>query len=241
VHGEVVLAIPGGKGAGVAAFRKKTGELAWKTGDDKAAYASPIAVAVGGQTQFVFFTTPGLLAVNAEGKELWRVPWHTEFDCNICTPLVVGDRLFVTSGEENGGAMYALSAGDAPSVVWESKGKKSVMLNYWANAVAHEGYLYGLSGEFSAKIHLNCVDAATGKLMWSRQDFGKGAITLADGHLFITTKPGDLVLVRANPEKYEEKARITILGENRTSPTIAAKKMYLRDRKDIMCLDLAGK
>jgi outer membrane protein assembly factor BamB len=242
IHGDLVLAIPGGPGAGVVAFNKKTGEFAWKVGDDKAAYATPIEVKVGGQTQIIFFTASGLLAVAPDqGKELWRVPWHTEYDCNICTPLVVGDKLFVSSGEGNGGVMYELSAGGPPTVVWESKGKKSVMLNYWANAVAHDGFLYGLSGEFSGKIHLNCVDAKTGKLMWSQENFGKGAITLADGHLFITTKPGDLVLVRANPQKYEEKARVTVLGENRTVPTIANKKLYLRDRQNILCLDIAGK
>jgi outer membrane protein assembly factor BamB len=115
------------------------------------------------------------------------------------------------------------------------------MINYWANSVEHQGYLYGLAGEFDKKIHLNCVDAKTGKLMWSQKDFGKGAITLADGHLFMTTKKGDLVLVRANPTMYEEKARIALLGENRTSPTIADKRLYLRDRENIYCLDIAGK
>ncbi len=241
IDGSLVLAIPGAKGAGVAAFDKKSGKLAWKLGDDVAAYASPVPVTVGGQRQLIFFTAAGLLASSTEGKELWRVPWPTEFNCNICTPLVVGDHLFVSSGEEVGCAMFHLSAGGSPEVAWESKGPASVMLNYWANTVEHNGYLYGLSGEFSKKIHLNCVDAKTGKLQWSHKDFGKGAITLADGHLFITTKKGDLVLVRANPQKYEEKARVSMLGENRTSPTIAEKRLFLRDRENIYCLDIAGK
>ena len=242
VAGEFVYAVPGGKGAGVAAFHKTTGKLAWKTGDDKAAYASPIPVTVAGQKQVIYFTATGVLAVTADaGKELWRMPWKTEFDCNICTPLLIGaDLLFVTSGEEVGCGLYKLSAAE-PMPVWESKGGNSVMMNYWANAVAHNGYLYGLSGEFNKKIDLNCVDLKTGKLMWSQKEFGKGALTLADNHLFITTKKGDLVLVKANPAQYEEKARVTMIGENRTSPTIADKRLYLRDRQNIYCLDIAGK
>lgn len=242
VDGDLVYAIPGANGAGVAAFNKTTGKLAWKTGDDHAAYASPVPLSIGGQKRVVFFTAAGVLAVSAdEGKELWRLPWKTEFDCNIATPLLIGnDLLFVTSGEEVGCAMYKLSAGD-PELVWESKGGKSVMMNYWANAVHLDGYLYGLSGEFNKRIHLNCVDLKTGKLMWSKEDFGKGSLTLADRHLFITTKKGDLVLVQPNPTKYEEKARVTILAENRTVPTIAGKRLYLRDRQDIYCLDIAGK
>jgi outer membrane protein assembly factor BamB len=241
IDGNLVLAIPGAAGAGVAAFDKHNGKPVWKLGDDKAAYASPVAVTVGGQRQLIFFTAAGVLGSSADGKELWRVPWKTEFDCNICTPLVLGDNLFVTSGEQVGCAMFRLSPGGAPEVVWQSKGKKGVMTNYWANSIAYEGYLYGLSGEFDKRIDLNCVDAKTGKLAWSQEDFGKGAITLADGHLFITTKKGDLVLARANPQKYEEKARVSLLGENRTVPTIAAKRLYLRDREHIYCLDIAGK
>lgn len=243
VEGNLVYAIPGAPGAGVAAFDAVTGKLAWKTGNDKAAYASPMPLTVGGRKQMLFFNAAGLLAVAPDnGKELWRIDWTTEFDCNIATPLLVGaDRLFVSSGEGVGCALYELSADGPPREVWASKGKKSVMINYWANSVAHDGHLYGLSGEFDKRIDLNCVELATGKLKWSQPGIGKAALTLADGHLFITTKKGDVVLVRADPGKYEEKARLTgFLGENRTVPTIANRRLYLRDRQSIVCLDLSS-
>lgn len=242
VDGDLVYAIPGGKGAGVAAFDKKTGKLAWKTGDDGAAYATPVPVTVAGQKQVIFFTATGLLAVTADqGKELWRVSWKTEYDCNIVTPLVVGkDLLFVTSGEEVGCALFKLS-GTTPEIAWESKGGKSVMMNYWANPIVHDGHLYGLSGEFNKKIHFNCVDLKTGKLVWSQQDFGKGALTLADGHIFASTKKGDLVLIEPSPTKYQEKARFKLMSDNRTVPTIADKRLYVRDKQTIYCLDVAGK
>ena len=240
IEGELALAIPGAKGAGVAAFDKKTGKLVWKLGDDKAGYATPIAVTVGGQRQIIFFTASGLLAVSPAGKELWRVAWTTEYDCNIATPLVIGDKLFVSSGEEVGCALFQLKTEGPPDVVWESKGAKSSMLNYWANTVMHDGHLYGFSGEFSKRIDLRCVDLATGKVKWSQDGFGKGSVTLADGHLFITTKKGDLVLVRATPERFDEKARVTVLGENRTVGTIANKRLYLRDKEKIVCLDIGA-
>ena len=34
---------------------------------------------------------------------------------------------------------------------------------------------------------------------------------------------------------------MALLTENRTVPTISEKRLYLRDRKDIYCLDIAGK
>ncbi len=241
IDGDTVLAIPGAKGAGVAAFHKLTGKRIWKTGDDKAAYASPVAVTVGGRRQVIFFTAPGLLAVAADtGKELWRVPWVTAYDVNICTPLLAGKRLFVASGEQVGSALFELTADGPPKVVWESRGKMGVMTTYWANAVIHDGYLYGLSGEFDKVIDLNCVELATGKLMWSRKKFGKAALTLAQGQLFLVTKTGDLVLVHCNPKGYLERGRVRLLGDNRTVPTLADRRLYLRDLQNIYCLDVAA-
>lgn len=239
LDGDRLYVLPGAKGAGVAALNKNTGDVLWKTGNDKAAYAAPVAVTVGGKRQAVFFTADGLLAVQAEdGKELWRVPWKTEYDVNICTPLALGDTLFVASGEKVGSTLFRLGAGK-PDVVWASKGTRGVMTTYWANAVAHDGHLYGVSGEFDSVINFNCVDLKTGKLVWSKERFGKASVTLADGHLFVTTKPGDLVLIRATPKGYEEKVRVKgILGDNRTVPTIADGRLYLRDRKQILCLDI---
>lgn len=244
VVGDLVFAVPGAKGAGVAAFDKKTGKLAWKTSDDKAAYATPVAATVEGKQQIVFFNAAGLLAVAPkDGKELWRVPWKTEFDCNIATPLVVGgDKLFVSSGEKVGCTLFQLKAESPPEVIWESKGPKSVMINYWATSIEAGGHLYGLSGEFDKRISLVCVDATTGKRTWTQEEFGLAALMEADGLLFITTKKGDLVLARATPKKYEEMARVRgILGDNRTMPTLSQGRLYLRDREKILCLDVAGK
>ncbi len=242
IDGDVVLVIPGAPGASVAALHKSSGEIAWKAGDDKAAYASPAILKVGDTRQAIFFTANKLWAVDdATGRELWSVPWVIEYRVNICTPLVVGQRLFVSTGEKAGCAMFEPQAKGPPKVVWEKKGPKSTMLNYWANSVVHGKHLYGLSGEFDKSIDLNCVDLDTGNLVWSQKKFGKGAITLAAGHLFITTKAGDLVLVEATPTAYREKARLVeYLGENRTVPTISNGKMFLRDREHIYCLDITA-
>ena len=115
IAGDLVLAIPGAKNAGVAAFDKKTGDVVWKTGSDKAAYASPVVADVGGQKQAIFFTAVGLLGVTLDkGAELWRVAWPAEFDCNIATPLLLpGNKLFVSSGEGNGCALLELQASGA--------------------------------------------------------------------------------------------------------------------------------
>lgn len=238
VVGDLVFAEPGAKGAGVAAFNKKDGSLAWKTSDDKAAYASPVLVKAGGEPQVVFFTAAGLRAVSPDkGQTQWQIPWATEFDCNIATPLVVGDKLFVSSGEKVGCALLQLSASGAPQPVWQGKSKKSPLTTYWATAVEHQGHLYGMNGEFDKQIDLRCVDLKTGQVKWSK-DFGKASVLLADGHLYLTTKSGDLVLVKATPESYQERSRVKLLGDNRTVPTLSNGRLYVRDRENILCLEV---
>lgn len=245
IDGELVIVVPGGKAGGVAAFHKKDGKLAWKAADDKAGYASPIVMTVDGKKQAIFFTAVGLLAVQpGDGKELWRQDWKTAHDVNIATPLIVGNQLFVSSGEGVGCAMLTPTASGAPKAVWQDKGPKSVMKNYWATAVLHNGYLYGISGEYEGVANLNCVDAKTGKLAWSKERFGRANLTLADGHLYLITIDGQLVVVPANSKEYQEKGRAKVLpamDRYVNSPTISDKKLYLRDQKSIVCLDLAGK
>jgi hypothetical protein len=116
-------------------------------------------------------------------------------------------------------------------------------MTYWANAVALDKHLYGLSGEYDSVASLTCVDIASGKPAWTKDRFGLSSVTLADGHLWITTPKGELVLVVATPKEYQEKGRVKIMEERMyaTVPTIANKKMFLRDGKSIYCLDIAGK
>ncbi len=245
IYKNLVIALPGAEGASVVAYNKTSGELVWKQSSDKAAYSTPMVVKVGGQPQMVVFNAFGLTGYDpTKGEILWRMPWKTEYDCNICTPLAMGNHLFVTSGEKVGCALLELSASGKPSITWESKGKDSVMINFWANSVLHKGHLYGLAGEFSKRVDLRCVEAKTGKLKWENKGMGLGAVTLADGHLFITNKKsGDLILVEATPKGYQEKGRMPGLmgSKNRTSPTISNGKLYLRDLAHIYCLDISAK
>jgi len=240
IEGDRVIALAGDSG-GIVAFDKATGTLAWKSTSDKAAYSSPIAITSDGRRQVLCFTAPGVVAVAPkDGTELWRIDWPTEYDCNIATPLIIGDTMFISSGEKNGCALYQLT-GSVPKLIWESKGPDSVMTNYWATSVVHDGHLYGPSGEFSRPVSLNCVELKSGKLKWSQPNFGLTSVTLADGNLFLVTKKGDLVLAEASPAEYREKGRLTPLGNNYTAGTVANGRLYVRDERHILCLDLKGK
>jgi outer membrane protein assembly factor BamB len=74
--------------------------------------------------------------------------------------------------------------------------------------------------------------------VWQQPRFGKGNLIAADGKLFISTLKGELVIVRATPEKFEELARAPVLGPTRQAPALVAGRLYLRDDREIVCVDI---
>jgi len=246
--GDLIVVTVGAPGATVAAYKKQSGELAWKTGDDTAGYSSPTLLEVAGRRQIVAFT--GKAAVGLEpksGQQLWRYPFKTDYDCNIATPIALRqDQIFLSAGENHGCVMLKLKpAGDGFELQerWSSLGPKSVLRTEW-QTVAHVGdYLYGMDnvGASGPVTHLTCVEAATGKRMWSQQRFGKGNYIFADGKLFCTISTGELIVVRATPEQYVEIGRQKVLESLRQAPSLAGGLLYLRDDGEIVCLDARAK
>jgi hypothetical protein len=195
----LVIVSAGAKGASMVAYQAETGRLAWKSGDDTAGYSSPALLTVGGRRQIVAFTGQSAIGLDPQaGEQLWRYPYSTDFDCNIATPIAVGDDVFISSGENHGSALLSLDRqGDVFQVneVWKSFGRTSVLRNEWQTSILLDGYLYGLDnvGGAGPITHLNCVEAKTGKLVWQQPRFGKGNLIAADGKLFIATVDGELV------------------------------------------------
>jgi outer membrane protein assembly factor BamB len=244
VVGEDVIVIAGAPNAAVAAYNAQSGKLAWTAGDDPAGYSSPTLLKVGGQEQVVAYTGASAIGLTPQGGSLlWRFPYETDFNCNIATPLAVDGKVFISSGENHGSALLTLKpAGQTfdAEEAWTSHGAQSVMRNEWQTSILLDGHLYGFDNVGSAGpvTHLTCVNAATGKRAWQQARFGKGNLIAADGKLFCSTMKGELIVVRATPEKYDELGRATVIGTTRQAPALANGLLYLRDDKEIVCLDL---
>jgi outer membrane protein assembly factor BamB len=244
VAAENVIVIAGAPNAAVAAYNAKSGKLAWTAGEDPAGYSSPTLLKLGGQEQIVAYTGTSAIGLSPQGGSLlWRFPYETDFNCNIATPLAVDGKVFISSGENHGSALLALKpAGktfDAEEA-WASQGASSVLRNEWQTSILLDGHLYGFDNVGSAGpvTHLTCINAATGKRVWQQARFGKGNLIAADGKLFCSTMKGELVVVRATPDKYDEIGRATVIGTTRQAPALANGLLYLRDDKEIVCLDV---
>ncbi len=244
VVGERVIVIAGAPRATVAAYDTKSGELAWKSGDDPAGYSSPAIRTIAGVPQIVAYTGASAIGVDPDkGTLLWRYPYETDFNCNIAVPLDVGGKLFLSSGENHGCVLLSLAKQGSQFGVeeaWKSQGSQSVLRNEWQTSILLDGHLYGFDNVGSAGpvTHLTCVNAATGKRVWQKTRFGKGNLIAADGKLWISTMEGELVLVRATPKAHEELGRAKIIESTRQAPSLATGRLYLRDDAEIVCLDV---
>jgi outer membrane protein assembly factor BamB len=247
VVGKLVIVTAGAPKAAVIAYDAASGKEAWAVGDELTGYSSPALLEVGGKQQIVAYTGSAILGIEPEdGKQLWRYEYETEFGCNTATPISVDGRVFCSSGENHGSVLVGLQPEGttfAAKPAWESQGASSVLRAEWQTPILLDGYLYGFDNVGSAGpvTHLTCIEAATGKRIWQKPRFGKGNLIAADGKLFLSTMKGELIIARATPKAYEELGRVTLLGQTRQAPALSDGRIYLRDDKEIVCVEVGKK
>ncbi len=240
VGDKVVLNVGGPSGAGIVAFDKNTGRVAWQLLDDEAGYSSPTVGRINGQAALLSLTREGLAAVEPqEGRLLFHKRFRSSMDAsvNAATPLVLDDKIFLSECYGVGGTLWKVSAGGAETV-WANDESLS---NHYATSVHHEGMLYGFHGrqDQPPRPMLRCVEAATGKVRWSTPPLAAGSLILTDGKLVILTEEGELILAPASPEGFNPAARAQVLGfQCRALPALSNGSFYARDKKQLICLDL---
>jgi outer membrane protein assembly factor BamB len=234
----------GAKGASVIAFDAENGKPAWKALDDGASYSSPIAFGEGKQREVVFFTAAGLVALKpADGTVLWKFPLVDDLLESSTTPVLLGDRLLAGSITYGSVLLKLATEDDKPTATKSWRNEK--LTNYFTTPVAvdkdHVYMVAGIPIPGLARADLHCVDLSTGKSLWKREKVGKYHATLlrtGNDKLLLLEEAGSLVLVDPNPEKYVELARSKICGETWAHPALANGKLYVRDAKELICLEL---
>ncbi len=241
VVGSRLLVESGGADGAYLAFRKEDGERLWSSGSDDAAYASPVELTVDGVRQVVFFSAAGLQAVDpSAGELLWHYPLQslcpaTGVPLNTATPIrAAPDRLLVASGygEDRGATMLRVRrARDAYSV--ETVWKRLVLDSRVNSAVFLDGRLFGVHGD-----RLQAIDASTGRELWSAPGFRHASLIAADGKLIVLGERGRLHLIEASASEFRELGSSQLLeGRSWTSPSLADGRLYLRNGKELLCLD----
>jgi len=235
--GDLLLLDIGGRGASTIALNKHTGAKVWGAGSETGGYAPVVPFEALGVTGLLVFKAKHLIALDQQTrKELWRLPWETAYDVNASTPLVLGDRLFVSSGYPAGrGALYRFSAAGPPEQLWLNSDIKTK-----TNSCAVSGNsLYAIT---DAGGKLICVDLESGRTLWGERGFGYGTFIIAGDRILALTERGDLVVVQDSQDGYKELARRKVLnGRCWVHPVLANGHIYCRSNAgDLVCIDVAA-
>ena len=223
-----VIVQTGSSDGSLVALNITTGKEVWRGGTAEAGYASPYLRA-SNPSEIVVFNQYGLSLHDLQtGEEKVSYQHKTRYEVNAAQPMDLGDQVLVASGYGKGAALLDLKSSQ-PKVLWESDGVACQM----ASLIHLNGYAYGVHGQTGAnakRATLFCLELKDGRKVWEERGFGVGTVILIDKTLAVLSDRGELALVKASSNGFNELVRFHVLGgkNNWTPPSYANGRMHCR-------------
>lgn len=234
-------------GTAVVAFDKFTGKVIYETGDDLASYASLTWMNAGSNRTLLAWARDNLFGIVPDTGEIkFKFPYRSKKleSVNAATPVSIGNQIFLSECYENGSVLLSLQD-DKVKTIWsdERKRKKSLQ-SHWCTPVVADGYLYGCSGRDSGSSELRCIELSTGEVKWARSGFGRCSLLLIDQHLIVMGERGRLVLVAADPDKFNlvterlPDDKLKFVPNCWSAPVVANGRLLVRGGRKLACFQL---
>jgi outer membrane protein assembly factor BamB len=274
--GRLLVMVGGQPNAGMVAFDPETGRtlwesvgrknwegqpmigwpgeraVVWRPFEKQASYATPVAATIHGQRRVLCLMRQGLVSLNPEDGSVDFSFWfraRVDESVNAANPVVSENKVFISAAYYRvGSVLLDVKPNGSVDESWRS----TVLEIHWTTPILHNGYLYAFSGRNEPDARFRCVELATGKLMWERNEgwrrfgeapktYGRGSAILADGKLIVLGEAGRLGLFRAESERPVEISAFQV-PELRypcwAGPVLSQKMLYLRSEDQLICLDL---
>jgi outer membrane protein assembly factor BamB len=231
----------GGRQRAFMAFELNSGRVIWQGLHFQHSNSSPIIINVDGQEQLVAFMHYEIIGVNPnDGALLWSHPTKAQwnFHFNISTPVWgPGNLLFVAAAYGIGGRVLQLSQSGGKTVVkelWQSERTRV----HKENAIRLGDVIYASTGHLGPAF-FTAIDAQTGNVLWQDRRFSHTNFVDAGGKFIILDEDGMLSLATPTARGLTVHSQVEILtSRSWTVPTLIGRTLYLRDRKNIMALQL---
>ncbi len=217
----------------LAAYDLVTGRIRWSSPDDSGSYSSPHLISTDGIRQILFMNYSGAHSFSPEnGKQLWQLPLNSY---QIIQPAVISESdILISTGEFSGLQRITVknsSSGWTAKECWKS----NLLRPNFNDLVIHKNYIYGFDGS-----SLACIDLENGERKWKEGRYGGQLILLADQDvILIISEKGDIVLVRASPEKFTELAKYPgIKGKTWNHPVLKGNILLVRNSEEMAAFRL---
>lgn len=277
VEGNLLIVNVGAPGGPcVVAFDKRTGKIVWKAGTQWGpSCASPIPAVVHGERRIFVFAggdsrppTGGLLCIDpADGRIRSRHPFRSKRyeSVNASSPVIVGDRAFISTSYKTGGVLLGMSDKGQFDVAWTTDAFGA----HFTTPIYYEDCLFGFNGMNRRELALVCLDWKTGKRRWREQpelvetvmvkgetqsvpySLDNGSLIHADGAFLCLGQQGHLLWLNLSPGGYQEIARTRLFSADQTwtMPALSRGLLYVnQNQRDtihktpprLLCYDLRG-
>lgn len=264
VVGESVCVAVGGKGSGVVAFDRKTGNELWKSVSTfDIAYAPLVLFDQANEPQLIFWHAESIDSLDPKtGEVFWSVKFPKERNASqtsVSMPRLIGNQLLVTEYYKGSVLLEIGSHPPAVTEKWRSFEKdprnRSSLNSLMTTPVVKGDYAYGIaSGTRDAGV-FRCIQLSTGEEVWTETDwmapkpavFATAFIVENGDRYFLFNDIGELMIVKLTPDGFEELDRADVLEPTGVArgrdvvwcqPACAGGRMFIRNDKELVCLDL---
>ncbi len=236
---DTVILPVGGPGRGLVAFRLKDGSVAWQKHDFAISHVSPIMIRIGEDDQLVVLAEKLIAGVDpVTGRILWQHP-HPIAGGYVSSTPIWGDegRLFFSAAYGAGSRCLQITGNSNKTVVKEIWHSRRMRVHH-SNVIRVGDVVYGSSGDFAALI-FTALDLKTGKVLWQQRQLGRASCIYVDRKFIVLQEDGTLMLATMTPKGMTVHSNVKLFDSRAwTSPTLDGKRLYIRNRKEIMALDL---
>jgi outer membrane protein assembly factor BamB len=238
---DTVIVPVGGRGKSVMAFNQADGKIAWAKHDFGNVYSSPVLINVGGLEQLTVLMDGSLIGLNPHNGDLqWMVPFKADYSIAIATPVCSPDNLIFVSAEYGGGSkVIELQRNGMQTSAKELWTSPRLRLHH-GNAIRVGDAMYFSSGGKGSQAILSAVEVRSGKILWQERSIEKATFVWADQKLITLDQDGNLMIAYPSPQGFKIAAKAPLLTRlSWTPPVLVGTRLYIRDRKDMMAVELA--
>lgn len=263
IDGDQLICTPGGSKGTLAALDKSTGNVLWRSKGliNEAPFSSIVVAEFYGKRQYIqtgYSNEPGKIRGELSGVEaktgnlLWTKTIFTNTNDGIGTSAIVnGNQVYITAGFGGGCHLFEINKKQEAVEQYKKPIWKKVK-NTHGGVVLIDGHIYG----HSERDMWICQELKSGDIAWAdgiTLTCASGAITAAEGKLYLYSDKGEVGLVDADPKAFnlvsdfELPVKSTVPAVRITSrsakiwahPVIANGRLYLRDQEYVFAFDIA--